>query len=224
MMLILVALLAAAPARVNYLEGKAEKEAKGERTELEKGSDLAEGEAVVTSEGARLEIKFPDESLLRVGPAARLELTAAHFGRVATERKMTAKLLFGKVWAKVTSLFSKDAQFAIETENAVAGVRGTTFRVDARQDKSVLVRVYAGAVAVARNIPIYAKPDAKPGEREEVAGPQEVSREQWEHVVGRQMEITIAADGTPSPPAKFDAAAEKDDDWVQWNKKRDAAR
>ena len=224
------ALVAAAPlgaashapaASVSFLEGKAEKEAPAGNAALEQGSALAEGDTIITSEGARLEIKFADESALRVGPAAKLLLSAAHFGKVKEERKMTARLLFGKVWAKVTSVFSKGAQFQVETENAVAGVRGTTFRVDAHADKSVLVRVYAGAVAVSKNVPIYAT--GKPGEeRREVAGPDEVSRDQWEHLVGRQMEISIAADGTASAPAKFDAAAEKDDDWVKWNQARDA--
>ncbi len=214
---------AAPPARVAFLEGTAERELKGEKSPLAKGAALAEGDAILTGEQARLEIKFADESLLRLGPSARLELTATHFGRKAGERKMTAKLWFGKVWAKVTSVISRDAQFQIETENAVAGVRGTTFRVDARADKSVLVRVYAGAVAVAKNAPSYASD--KPGDaRREVAGPDEVSRDQWEHLVGRQMEIVIAADGTPGAPAKFDAEKDGEDDWAIWNRSRDQER
>ena len=42
-----------------------------------------------------------------------------------------------------------EARFEVKTENAVAGVRGTTFRVDAASDKLVVVRVYSGTVAVA---------------------------------------------------------------------------
>jgi hypothetical protein len=215
---------AAAPAaKVSFLEGAAEKEAGGEKSALAVGAPLAEGDSITTDEQGRLEIKFADDSLLRVGSRAKLQLTAAHFGKAVEERKMTAKLFFGQVWAKVTRVFTKEATFQIETENAVAGVRGTTFRVDAKSDKSVLVRVYAGAVAVAKNVPIYATD--KPGDaRREVAGPDEVSRDQWEHVVGRHMEIAISADGTPSAPAKFDAAAEKDDDWARWNHSRDAAK
>ena len=88
-------LAAAPPARVSYLEGVAHKEVKGEKSKLSKGAPLGEGDAVLTAGGARLELKFADESLLRLGPSARLELTAAHFGEKREERKMTAKLWFG---------------------------------------------------------------------------------------------------------------------------------
>jgi hypothetical protein len=82
------------------------------------------------------------------------------------------------------------------------------------------VRVYAGAVAVAKNVPLYAT--GKPGEgRHEVAGPGEISREQWEKIVGRQMQIVIAADGTPGEPEQFAADADKDDAWAKWNQARD---
>ena len=132
---------------------------------------------------------------------------------------MTARLFFGNLWAKVTSVIQGEQKFQVETENAVAGVRGTTFRVDARTDKSVLVRVFAGSVAVAKNVPIYAT--GKPGEqRREVQGPEEVSREKWEKVVTRQMQILIAADGTPGDPEPITG---EDDAFAKWNQQRDAA-
>ena len=160
--------------------------------------------------------------MLRLAEKAKLQLTEAHFTGGAAKRKLSAKLFFGNLWAKVTSVIQGEQKFQVETENAVAGVRGTTFRVDAHTDKSVLVRVYAGAVAVAKNVPIYAT--GKPGEqRREVPGPEEVSREQWEKLVGKQMEIFIAADGTPGEPKQFSEDVEKDDAWAKWNRERDAA-
>jgi hypothetical protein len=173
---------------------------------------------VETQKDSRIELRFSDASVLRLGARAKLQLTEAHFGG-PSKRRLTAKLFFGKLWAKVTSVVQGDQKFAVETENAVAGVRGTQFLVDARADKSVLVRVYDGQVAVAK--PAYAT--GKPGEeRREVEGPQEVTREQWEKLVGRQMEIVVAADGTPGDPQPFGADA--DDDFSRWNQERDAAR
>jgi hypothetical protein len=210
------------PAEVSLVEGTAQRTpAKGAAHALKTGSNVGVGDTLTTEAESRLELKFADQSVLRIGPSASLLLKGAHFGEGPSKRKMTAKLFFGNVWAKVTSIISGDQKFAVETENAVAGVRGTTFRVDARSDKSVLVRVYAGAVAVARNVTLH--PGGKPGaEREEVAGPEEVSREQWEKLVGKQMQIVIGPDGTPGEPTRFAAEDEKDDSWARWNEARDS--
>ena len=203
------------PASVSALEGKATRARdKSEPADLRVGSGVAQGDIISTGDAARLELKFADASLLRIGPKARVQLTTAHFGGGPARRQMTAKLFFGNLWAKVTSAIQGDQKFQIETENAVAGVRGTTFRVDAREDKSVLVRVYAGAVAVAKNVPIYA--NGKPGERREVEGPGEVTRDQWEKIIGKQMQILIAADGTPGDPTQMAEEDEKKDDLGAW--------
>lgn len=222
MSLILALLIAAAPktASISALEGKATKSrANAAAVALAVGTGVSQGDTIQTQDDTRLEITFSDKSALRVGPKAKVQLTEAHFGGGQAKRKMTARLFFGNLWAKVTSVIQGEQKFAIETENAVAGVRGTTFRVDARTDKSVLVRVYAGAVAVAK--PIYATGKDEP--RHEVQGPEEVSRETWEKIVGNQMQIVIAADGTPGDPEKFSEDVDKDDAWAKWNQERDAA-
>ena len=209
------------PAEVSLVEGTAQRTpAKGAAQALKPGSTVMVGDTLTTEADSRLELKFADASVLRIGSNAKLQLTGAHFGEGPSKRKMTAKLFFGNVWAKVTSIISGDQKFAVETENAVAGVRGTTFRVDARTDKSVLVRVYAGAVAVAKNVQLRS-PAPKAGEREEADGPQEVSREQWEKLVGKQMQIVIGPDGSPGEPTKFAAEDKKDDSWARWNEARD---
>jgi hypothetical protein len=223
----LLAALAAAPARaqpksaqVSTLEGRAQKSRAGSPgSELKVGSALAPGDVVETRADSRLEIRFGDGSLLRLGPEARLLLAEAHFAGRA-QRRVSARLFFGKLWAKVTSVLQGEQKFQVETENAVAGVRGTTFRVEANADKSVLVRVYDGQVAVGKGGPAAAPPA---GERREVPGPQEVTREQWERLVGRQMQILVSADGTPGEPEPFSPDAEQDDPFVRWNQQRDAA-
>jgi hypothetical protein len=177
------------------------------------------GQVIVSQRAPLAELKLPDASALRLGPRARLALAAAHFERGPARRQLSVRLFFGKVWAKVTSAAGGEQRFQIETENAVAGVRGTTFRVDAQEDRSVLVRVYSGTVAVRRNAPSYARPED--GGRREVPGPEEVTRDAWEKLVGGQMQILISADGTPGVPAPFTEADEAGDDWSAWNRKRD---
>jgi ferric-dicitrate binding protein FerR (iron transport regulator) len=228
MRLVLAAALLALPAlaqtksaSVSALEGKAEKSrARQAPAPLAVGAGVGQGDIIATAAETRLELKFTDNSVLRMGANAKMQLTEAHFAGGPAKRKMSARLFFGNLWAKVTSVIQGEQKFQVETENAVAGVRGTTFRVDARTDKSVLVRVYAGTVAVAKNVPIYAT--GKPGEpRREVEGPGEVTREQWEKLVGKQMQIVIAADGTPGEPEKFAEDVDKSDAWAKWNQERD---
>ena len=205
-------------AQVSALEGRAVRTRAGVRGELRLGTAVGQGDTLETEEGARLEIRFSDASVLRLGPRARLRLAEAHFRGGAAKRRLSARLFFGKLWAKVTSAIQGEQKFEVETENAVAGVRGTTFRVDANPDKSVLVRVYDGQVAVGKSAPA-----GRGGERREVPGPQEVTREQWEKLVGRQMQILISADGTQGEPEPFSPDADQDDPFVRWNRQRDAA-
>ena len=208
-------------AQISSLEGRAQRtRASGARSELRVGVPVDQGDTIETREGSRLEIRFSDGSVLRLGPSSRLQLAEAHFGGSAARRKLNARLFFGRLWAKVTSVIQGDQKFQIETENAVAGVRGTTFRVDANADKSVLVRVYDGSVAVGKG----ASAAVQPGEEgREVPGPQEVTREEWEKLVGKQMQIFVAADGTPGEPQPFSRDADKDDAFARWNQQRDAA-
>jgi hypothetical protein len=225
---LLFAILGAAPrvagqtraAQVSALEGKAQRSRAGSPpSDLRVGATVGQGDTIETGQGARLEIRFADESVLRLGPGAKLQLREAHFGGVRA-RKLSARLFLGKLWAKVTSAIQGEQRFQVETENAVAGVRGTTFRVDANGDKSVRVRVYDGEVAVAPGLPAAGQ---QHGERREVPGPQEVTRAQWEKLVGRQMQISISADGTPGEPEPFSPEADQDDPFARWNLQRDAA-
>jgi hypothetical protein len=87
---------------------------------------LREGDAVQTGSDSRLEIYISDGSVLRVGENTKLELRVAP----PAGKMFAARLWLGAVWAKVHKLLS-DESFHVETENAVAGVRGTEFLVQA---------------------------------------------------------------------------------------------
>jgi hypothetical protein len=200
-------------ATVSLLEGTAKNSTGGnaEPAPVSVGSVVYEKDVIYTSDASRLELKMKDGSVLRVGPSSKLELKSAYFAD--GEKKFSAKLFFGKVWSKVSGLVGTST-FEVETDNAVAGVRGTTFRVDASSDKSVLVRVYAGTVAM--NAPGAVSRDHKTG-RHQVPGPSVVSRGDWEKIVTKQMEMRVAADGTPSDPVAFTPADDKGDEWAAWN-------
>jgi hypothetical protein len=104
----------------------------------------------------------------------------------------------------------------------VAGVRGTTFRVDAKHDASALVRVYAGAVAVVGTRTPRPSHEAANAPRKEVPGPSEVSKTQYEKLLGAMMQVKVTSDGELGEPAKFTEKEEARDSWVAFNQQRDA--
>ena len=207
---------------VTFLAGDATRTAGGKAEKLGAGSAVHAGDVLETGRRTRLEVKLADESVLRLGPASRVRVEEASFGGSAEDRKVGAKLLVGKIWANVAKAVGGEARFEVRTENAVAGVRGTTFRVDAATDRSVVVKVYGGTVAVAAaRVPRPEHGGAKP-ERREVAGPQEVSREQWEKIVTSMMQVRVSAAGLPTEPEAFALAKAGGDEWEEWNRSRDA--
>lgn len=217
----------AAPARpagtVTFLAGEATRAAGGKVEPLAVGTAVHPGDVLETRRRTRLEVKLADESVLRLGPLSRAALQSATFGATVEERRVSAKLLVGQVWANVAKAVGGEARFEVRTENAVAGVRGTTFRVDAAKDRSVVVRVYSGTVAVAAGaVPRPEHAGGKP-ERRQVAGPEEVSREQWERIVTSMMAVRVSADGVATEPEAF-ALAAGGDEWEEWNRSRDAGR
>jgi hypothetical protein len=234
---------------VTFLAGQAERVAAGKAQPLAVGASVFAGDVIQTQKRTRLEIKLSDQSVLRLGPSAKVDLSAASFGRSVEDRQVSAKLQVGNVWAKVAKTVGGESRFEVKTENAVAGVRGTTFRVDAAQDRSVVVKVYNGTVAVAGGrIPRpthggdegeveptrAGEPDkvaqadaAKAGEgkkkiRKQIAGPKQVTKEQWEKIVTAMMVVKVSADGSATEPESFALATQGQDEWEDWNRERDS--
>lgn len=209
---------------VTFLAGEATRTAGGKAEKLAVGSAVRAGDLLETARRSRLEVRLGDESVLRLGPLSRARVEEASFGASAADRKVGAKLLVGKIWANVAKAVGGEARFEVRTENAVAGVRGTTFRVDAATDRSVVVKVYSGTVAVAGGrVPRPEHGGAKP-ERRQVAGPQEVSREQWEKIVTSMMQVRVSAAGVSTEPEAFALAKAGGDEWEEWNRSRDGER
>jgi ferric-dicitrate binding protein FerR (iron transport regulator) len=226
----------AAAGKITYAKGTVEAFTGGAWVQLKKGDGVYADQTIRTMKKSRVEIVLADESVIRLGSRSKVKIEAALFGKGATQ--FSAKMFRGKAYAVASKLIGGDSKFEVTTSNAVAGVRGTTFRIDANRDKSTVVRVYTGAVAVS-NAPIYTKPGkpketggkfqlpkqgVKPGGpgRVEVAGPSEVTKKEWEEFVAKAMqEIRVAANGELSEPVAFDAEADAADEWVAWNKSRD---
>jgi hypothetical protein len=102
------------------------------------GSEVSDGAMIATKGRTRVEIRMPDKSVVRIGPQSKIDLTCAVFGKSAEDRKVSAKLVVGDLWAKIAHAVGGDAKFEVETQNAVNGVRGTIFTVTYRGGTTVV--------------------------------------------------------------------------------------
>jgi hypothetical protein len=215
--------LAAAPAKtikVSLLTGKAEVRvgsAEAKPVALAVGKTVSQGDTIETKEGAKLELSLPDGSKLRLGASTKVTLAEAHFGE--NERNVSVSTWVGRVWAKVAKAVGGADTFEVETRNAVAGVRGTSFAVQAAADLSSVVRVYAGTVGVRKSAGGDAFGNVKT--RKQVAGPSQIDKKQWEEIITSAMkQVKVTSAGEISPAEDF---ADSGDDlqWAMWNQERD---
>jgi hypothetical protein len=214
---------------VTLLQGKASLIKKGMTIaqSLVKGDYLRQGDRVNTEKRSRIEIKLPDESLVRFDELTTFELAALSVNKRKKDRNINVRMIFGKAWAKVTKWFGKKGRFALSTKTAVAGVRGTVYRVNVNPDNSAIVKVYGGEVAVS-NMPPPARmespakvesPSPVDGPKS-VDGPHPVSMKEWTHIVRSMQELVVRPDGSATKPFRFTLAADSND-WVRWNQSLD---
>jgi len=131
-----------AAALVTFLEGEATSRiGDAAPAALGVGAKIEDGSTVATGPAARLELELPDGSLLRLSSNASFEMKSASAG------SFLGRLSLGSLWAKVHKLLAGQ-RFEVETQNGVAGVRGTEFRVTTDAAGRSLVRVYEGRVEV----------------------------------------------------------------------------
>src|SRR3989304_1208836 len=211
-------------ASVSYLEGSAFKSKDGKDWKpFMKGEFLGANESVKTGVRTRLELTLPDGSKVRFSENTLFKVESLLF--TEEERGFEMKALFGKVWFNVKKFkkLMKISIFEVKTATAVAGVRGTTFRIDANEDLSSVVKVYEGEVGV-KNLPTESQEkDTKPkyiSGPKEVPGPHEVSREEWSYIVKSWQQITVSPEGVASKPVSFSPEEDKSD-WVIWNQEMD---
>jgi hypothetical protein len=214
---------------VTVIQGTASIYTKGTTTGhlLKKGDTLKREHEVRVAEKSRIEIRFADGTVMRLSERSHLKMNELSFNKQTTGKTVKVELGVGKLWAKVKKLTTTDSSVEVKTSNAVAGVRGTVYRVNVNDDRSALVKVYDGEVYVANPPRDAGKASGTLMAPHEVAGPHavpppyhEVSMEEWTTIVKAMQQISISPQGVPSKPQDFDSKADADD-WVKWNQERD---
>jgi len=219
--------------KVALLEGAATRTPRGgQAVALAKDSAIELGDTIEVKSG-NLKLVLTDESIIMLAPASKLEITEAEFE--GQERKgFKALLQSGSLWTKVKKALGGGG-YEVSTERAVAGVRGTIFRIDAdkmvtaskppRARKASIVRIVEGTVnirpsAMVAKASTGAAPPPKKGPRVQVAGPTEVSADEWEKkFVDLQQNQQIAVGVDLWDVAQFEEAARRDAfaKWIEKN-------
>jgi len=199
---------------------------------------IQEKDVIKTLAKSRCEITLVGGGKLRIGENSELEITEANVKPM--EKTFGATLKKGDAWVAAKAAFGEKKNVAVRTPTAVAAIRGTTYRAKAGNDESSVL-VYDGKVDVnaASNVseareeqrrqgfqPQGGAPRFKLGPVTEiqaptqVAGPYEVSLEDWVSLV-EGMQINVRKDGKYSM-FKFDQDEDDGLDFVKWNKELDA--
>ncbi len=214
-------------AAVSYLKGSAEVLGLGKAswTPLSLKDLLREGDQVRTKAGAQMEVILSDNSRLRFAGDSEFKVIRMEAGDSSTSRDVNVHVTLGKIWASVTKATGAKGNFAISCGQAVAGVRGTVYRMNVEQDRSALVRAYDGTVEVKGGgkvvePPKPVGPPTRVAGPKPIPGPHKVTMEEWTVIIKAMQQVRIGADGVPEKARDFTVEEDRDD-WVEWNKARD---
>jgi ferric-dicitrate binding protein FerR (iron transport regulator) len=130
LLLLLVALPSAAATRagnVSALLPAASIERAGKVVKGKPGLEVQINDLVRTDDQGRIRIKLLDQSVISLGVKSQLRVISHD----STSRQTSLELNYGKLRAQVSKITRAGVKFELRTPNAVAGVIGTDFGVDA---------------------------------------------------------------------------------------------
>jgi FecR protein len=107
--------------------------------ELNTGDELENGAVVKTNDTGLAEIHMPDGSVIRLDSASQISLDIADYDENSDTLQVKIKLTAGRVWSKIIELATADSFWEVETTNAVAAVRGTSFGMEYADDETQVI-------------------------------------------------------------------------------------
>jgi ferric-dicitrate binding protein FerR (iron transport regulator) len=125
--------------------GEASITAGDRRTPLAIGMRVSSGDIVRTAAKGRVQLLLADSSLVNIGPSSELRLATLRASG-GPGSGVSLKLVVGKMWARVSHLLGSNPDFSVDSGNAVAGVRGTSFFTGVDADGTSETTVIRGRV------------------------------------------------------------------------------
>ncbi|MFL5320252.1 MAG: FecR domain-containing protein [Myxococcaceae bacterium] len=233
--------------KVSVAEGNSTREACTDETgesgcgggsALKVGDEIHTHDAINVSKGGSVRVTLNDETVIKIGDpsltsdkGSRFYFSEGDFGDQGERKSFVGSLSFGSIWAHVKkAVAGSDQKFKVNAGKAVAGVRGTIFRVDATQiltgsskgkakGKDAKMQTLTRATVMVKEGRVGVEAEVKKlvlgatqvkEARHQVAGPQEISKDEWEKKfveLQQNKKIVIGDDG-----AKFEAADMNDAD------------
>lgn len=144
---------AAGAAKVDFAHGSVTAVGAAGARPLQKGGEIASGEAVVTGDGGRAQLRFTDGGMVSLQPGSEFKVDDYRFsGSAAGEEKGFFSLLRGGL-RTITGLVGKGNRNAYKVTTSVAtiGIRGTEFTLAYTGADSVAVWTGEGAIEVCNN-------------------------------------------------------------------------
>ncbi|GAC1523847.1 MAG: hypothetical protein NVS3B11_24410 [Collimonas sp.] len=123
--------------------------ADGRPIDISIGAILSEGAIINTGSNSFLSLSLPDQSHIALPSNSQVKLSKLRTARYTRSPRTEITLLKGRVESKVSPLDKNKGRFEVRSPLAVAGVRGTDFRVGL-VGSSVTTEVLSGGVAVAK--------------------------------------------------------------------------
>jgi hypothetical protein len=140
----------ASSAKVYAIAGKVvEIKKNGSETELEIGSAVAEGSQILTSKNSFATLVLVDDSRVSIPSNSQINLAKLRVTKFTKSPRTEIKLVQGRVESKVTPLSQNKGRYEVTSPLAIAGVRGTHFRVGIN-DNGIGNEVLEGGVAVGK--------------------------------------------------------------------------
>lgn len=138
----------ASQARVLAIAGNVKEiNTKGIESSLAVGNIVYEGSQISTDKNSFVTFGLPDDSRISVPSNSQVNLAKLRMTQYVKSPRTQIKLVQGKVESKVTPLSQNKGRFEVSSPLAIAGVRGTHFRVGVNEN-GVANEVLEGGVAV----------------------------------------------------------------------------
>lgn len=99
---------------------------------VSRSTSISQGDAVRTDSKGRARIKWPNGTITVVEEDSEIIVTTLQDGG----NKSSIQLVLGDVWAKVNRVLGTGEYYEIESDDAVAAVRGTVFRMRHRNNET----------------------------------------------------------------------------------------